>query len=142
MNELVTIHCDGLCEPRNPGGYACYGWLARDEGGNSLAQDYGCIGHGANMTNNVAEYTAIIEALSWAYKQGHKTLLIRTDSQLTVKQITGVWSCRSPLLLPLLERVRKAKAYFNATFEWVPREQNEEADALTRQAYAEARKKR
>lgn len=24
---MLTIHFDGLCEPKNPGGYACYGYI-------------------------------------------------------------------------------------------------------------------
>lgn len=36
------------------------------------------------QTNNVAEATAILKALEWAGKKGHKTIRLHTDSQITI----------------------------------------------------------
>jgi len=36
------------------------------------------------QTNNVAEATAILRALEWAGKKGHKTVRVHTDSQITI----------------------------------------------------------
>lgn len=135
MNEeLVTIKCDGLCEP-NPCGYGCYGWVANGEQGEELAKDSGCVGSGEGITNNVAEYQAVIRALMWAYRRKKFHVRILTDSQLVVNQINGLWSCNAVTLRPLLDRVRRAQSHFDATFEWIPREQNEEADTLSKYAY-------
>ena len=82
----MIIYADGCCEPSNPGGYACWGWVAA-EGGQEIASGSGCIGHGPSMTNNLAEYRAVIEALRWAYKQGVQGVAVKTDSQLVVKQV-------------------------------------------------------
>jgi ribonuclease HI len=62
----LLINCDGLCEPRNPGGWACWAFVVHkaidDE---FIHDDRGCIGAGDGMTNNLAEYTAVLEALRW-----------------------------------------------------------------------------
>ena len=59
---LITIYTDGFCEP-NPGGFACWGWVAYDRAGKELQQDFGCLGYGDGMTNNRAEYEAVLQAL-------------------------------------------------------------------------------
>ena len=139
----VVINCDGLCEPVNPGGIATYGFVAR-RGPELLAEDGGVVARGPTATNNLAEYTAVIEALEWA--QGNVPLgepvVVRTDSQLVVNQVNGDWAVKSPKIWPLHKRAQLALAqlrrYHNVRVEWVPRESNEEADRLTRRAYAEA----
>ena len=135
----VAIYSDGLCE-RNPGGWACWGWLALGADGQTLASDCGVIGRGAGMTSNLAEYTAALKALEWAAGAGLVGLTLRTDSQLVAYQAAGVWQCYAGNLWPLLADVRALMAVTDARVEWVPREQNARADALSRQAYALARK--
>lgn len=134
----IVLYSDGLCEPRNPGGLACWGWLAEADG-QPLASDAGVIGRGAGMTNNLAEYTAALKALEWAAESGLVGLVLRTDSQLVAYQVTGVWQCRAANLWPLLADLRALAAVTDARIEWVPREQNAKADELSRQAYARAR---
>lgn len=137
--QVATLHCDGLCEPRNPGGWACWGWLALDAAGQTVASNCGAIGNGAGMTNNLAEYTAAIQALKWASGAGLVGLTLRTDSALVVNQANGDWQCRAAHLWPLLAELRALMAETGARLEWVPREQNSQADALSRRAYALAR---
>ena len=134
----IVLYSDGLCEPRNPGGLACWGWLAEADG-QTLTSDYGVIGRGAGMTNNLAEYTAALKALEWAAESGLVGLTLRTDSQLVAYQVTGVWQCRAAHLWPLVADLRALVAVTDARVEWVPREQNAKADELSRQAYAQAR---
>src|SRR4051794_40726296 len=138
MADPIILYADGLCEPRNPGGWACWGWLALDGGGQILAQDQGCLGCGPGTTNNQAEYESVLQALRWAYQQGHTTAIVRSDSQIVIRQATGAWSCNAPGLVPLLARVRKAAGLMQLPFEWVPREENTAADALSRAAYTAA----
>ena len=138
MKPPFTIHADGCCEPSNPGGYACWGWVALDGDGAEIATGSGCIGHGPAMTNNLAEYRAVIEALRWAYKAGIVGAAVQTDSLLVVKQVNGEWQCTKPHLLELRESAVKGLALTGSALVWIPREQNERADALSRQAYAEA----
>ncbi len=137
---LIVFHCDGLCEP-NPGGYACWAFVTTDSDGRKLASDYGCLGHGPSMTNNIAEYRAVLNALTYAAARGwHDNLLIRTDSQLVVNQIVGEWTCNSAALRPLCRQAQVLGLQLGALFEWIPRTQNAQADALSRRAYMEARR--
>jgi len=82
-------------------------------------------------TNNVAEYYGLITALDYAASQGIDRLLVRSDSELLVRQMEGRYKVKSPDLRPLHERARKLAhgfAYF--AIEHVRREQNREADEL------------
>jgi ribonuclease HI len=135
MSPALVIYCDGLCEDVNPGGDACFGWVAYGAGGSVISKVACHYGSGEGMTNNVAEYAAVLDALRWAYKSGYRSVHVLTDSQLVVKQIQSAWQCNAPLLVPLLSRVRRAQELMEVTIDWVPREQNTEADRLSRQAY-------
>ena len=138
LQNTIVIHTDGLCEPKNPGGWACWGWVALQDG-REIASGYGCLGQGPGATNNVAEYMAAIHALRWAIAQGLSEVLVRTDSQLVACHFSGAWECRSEHLRPLLAELRDLARQARARVEWVPRERNAVADALSRRAYEEAR---
>ena len=136
----VVVWADGLCEPVNPGGIACYGWVAYRDGC-KLAEGWGVAAKGAEATNNVAEYRAVIEALEWLLAAGYKgePVEVRSDSQLVIRQLTGEYAVRSERVRPLYRRARRLLGRFrDVRLRWVPREQNEEADGLSRRAYAEA----
>ena len=82
-------------------------------------------------TNNVAEYTAVIEGLARAEELGARSVTLRSDSLLLINQLTGRYRVKSPHLEPLHRRVRSIAAGFDRiSFEHVPREQNREADRL------------
>ncbi len=134
------MYTDGLCEPKNPGGYGCYGWIAYEFDGRTVAQNWGTIGHGDGMTNNIAEYWALLFALDFAKSQGWTHVRIRTDSKLVVEQVNGRWACKAPSLQHLHTEAQRLVTLTRATLEWVPRGQNMQADALSRRAYAEARR--
>lgn len=133
----VTVNADGLCQPKNPGGIACYGWVAcRD--GERIGEGWGEAARGPAATNNLAEYRAVIAALEWLLAEGlvGERVLVRSDSQLLIRQMQGQYAVRSERILPLYRRVRELAGRFRSLrFEWVPRELNEEADFLSRRAY-------
>jgi ribonuclease HI len=86
-------------------------------------------------TNNVAEYYALITALDSARAQNIARLLVRSDSELLVRQMQGRYRVKSADLLPLHERARKlAREFSYFAIEHVPRERNREADELANQA--------
>lgn len=131
---MVQIYCDGACEPVNPGGVSTWGFIGFKER-KPLYKSYGVVGEGEGMTNNVAEYHAVLHALRWAFKGQFAQVDVYTDSRLVVQQVNGVWRVHSAHLKPLWEQCRKAKEHVNYTLTWIPREQNEEADRLSRVAY-------
>lgn len=140
---MVTLHFDGLCEPKNPGGIACYGWLIR-RGDRVLAQGKGVVACGGpRATNNVAEYTALIKGLEAVVALDPDEVEVRGDSQLIIYQMAGQYAVRSWHLRPLWKRAQAlVRRLRQVRFRWVPREQNAEADALAWQAYRQAMAKR
>ena len=92
-----------------------------------------------HSTNNVAEYNGLLAALRWAIEHHITKLHIRADSELLVKQMTGVYRVKNPGLLPLYEEAkRRARQIGRVTFEHVRRELNKEADRLCNEAMDDA----
>jgi ribonuclease HI len=134
----VTVWFDGACEPRNPGGHGTYGIVIEDGDGTILTTDRGYIGHGDGITNNVAEYTGLIEALEYVHDRNPDAYVtVHGDSQLAIRQMTGQYQVRSERLRPLWQKAQTLARDLDVTFEWVPREQNEHADSLSRREYHE-----
>jgi ribonuclease HI len=90
-------------------------------------------------TNNVAEYRGLLAALTWAADHGCRTLRIKSDSELLVKQMRGEYRVRNAGLQPLHLKARRLVAQLgHVTFEHVRRELNTEADRLANRAMDEA----
>jgi ribonuclease HI len=122
----LIVACDGASRG-NPGP-AGIGAQVTDERGTILGEVARGIGE---TTNNVAEYTAVIEGLSLAQELGARTVTLRSDSLLLINQLIGRYRVKSEHLQPLHRRARSLGAGFERiTFEHVPREQNTAADAL------------
>jgi ribonuclease HI len=139
----VTIYFDGACEPKNPGGVATAGWIILGDNDEPLGGDCCVICRGEGATNNVAEWAALGKALRHVADSGLQvgTLQIYGDSMLVVNQLTGNWNCNKEHLQKLRDRCKELISQINPSdlvVEWIPREQNEEADALSRKAYEEA----
>ena len=93
----------------------------------------------ALATNNVAEYSGLLAALEWAASNGIQVLHIRSDSELLVKQMKGLYRVKNAGLQPLYEQaVRLTRRIGRVTFEHVRREFNKEADRLANEAMDEA----
>ena len=136
---MLIAYCDGLCEPYNPGGTATYGWVLYNDGV-KLAEDCKVVCSGPKATNNVAEYSGIIAVLEYLIENdltGEK-VVIRSDSQLCIYQLQGRYRVNAPRIVPKYKKAKElAKRFKELKFEWVPRNQNKEADALSRKAYEE-----
>lgn len=139
----TVIYFDGACEynpqngKRNPGGIATYGWLIKQDD-TTLAYGYGEAGRGDEASNNIAEYQALIEALKAAQKLGIRVNEIRGDSQLVIYQVNGTWKCNKPHLIELRTEAHRLLDHSSILY-WVPREENQEADDLSKKAYNIAR---
>jgi acyl dehydratase/ribonuclease HI len=130
LEGAYTANIDGAARG-NPGP-ASYGVVLRRPDGKPLESLGKYIGR---HTNNVAEYYALIAALDYAAANGIKRLRVYSDSQLIVNQIKGLYKVKHPDLRPLHERAKKQAATLEAfTIQYVPREQNGDADALANAA--------
>lgn len=139
--KQIDIWIDGACEPVNPGGTGCVGYVIKSDG-TIIAKQSSIIGKGVGMTSNVAEYTALIYALQKVKQLGlqNELLTIKSDSQLLVNQMNRKWKVKAPLIVPLHKSASELVKDLNYRIEWVPREENEEADRLTRLAYEKSLK--
>lgn len=136
---MIIVHFDGLCEPKNPGGVATYGYVVYVSG-EKVHEGHGVVGEGKGMSNNVAEFTGLVAALEWLLENGYRDekITVRGDSQLAINIMNGIWNAKGGLYYPYYLKARKLASNFNNIhFEWVPRERNEEADTLSRKAYEE-----
>ena len=90
-------------------------------------------------TNNVAEYNGLLAALRWAADHGVRTLHVRSDSELLVKQMKGVYRVKNAGLQVLYEEARAlVRQIGRVTFEHVRRELNKDADRLANEAMDDA----
>ena len=126
----ATIYTDGAARG-NPGP-AAIGVVIKDETGKVVATIAQCLG---TTTNNQAEYRAIIAALEKAISLGAHQVIIKSDSELVVKQLNGLYRVKHVALRPLyLEVLRLTGALEGFNISYIPRTQNTAADALANQA--------
>ena len=115
----------------NPGP-AAYGYVLEAEDGTVLDARGERIGV---ATNNVAEYRALLAGLAKAAELGVTELEVVSDSELVVKQMTGVYKVKNKALVDLsLEASRLARKMGRVRYRAVRREQNELADRLVNEA--------
>lgn len=67
---------------------------------------------GKFVTNNVAEYEALIKALEIASRHTKDEITCFLDSELIVKQLLGEYKVRNPKLLELFLKVQKLQENF------------------------------
>ncbi len=126
----LILHADGGARG-NPGP-AGAGAVLYDPQGRTLARRARYLGR---TTNNVAEYQGLILGLETARDLGARSLTVRLDSELIVRQLNGQYRVRTPHLRPLYQKARQLMTDFEAVeVQHVPREQNAEADRLVNQA--------
>lgn len=86
-------------------------------------------------SNNVAEYTALIEGVRKALEiDPDAELHVRMDSKLVVEQMSGRWKIKHPDMAELAARARELLTGTPVRFEWIPRLQNSRADAAANRA--------
>ncbi|PIT93162.1 MAG: ribonuclease H [Candidatus Harrisonbacteria bacterium CG10_big_fil_rev_8_21_14_0_10_38_8] len=92
-------------------------------------------------TNNVAEYKAILLALTKAKQLLGKTkakqteVEVKADSQLAIRQLSGEYKIENETLQPLFLKIWNLRLDFKkVTFTHIPREENKQADKLANEA--------
>ncbi len=100
------------------------------------------VGHGAGISNNVAEYAGVCALLDWILNErppGGCIVIIRGDSKLVIKQLSGEWKIHGGHYTPwykkakLMVDVLHERVQGNLRFEWIPRERNGECDQHSKQ---------
>ena len=131
--KKITIYTDGGSRG-NPGPAGAGVVFCNEE--NKIFKKYSYY-LGDNITNNEAEYLAVIFALKNFKKFfGTKiakvsTIYLKSDSQLLIKQMKGEYKVKKKEIQKLFLEVWNLKTEFQAVkFRFIKREKNREADAL------------
>lgn len=140
---MIQVNCDGGIRGGNPGGTPSWAWVRREEG-KIVKYASGLVPRGRPLTNNVAEYYAVLHALQ-ALVDDHledRPIELRGDSQLILRQLKGEFAVNSPELRPLHEHAMGLLLQFSqgVTLTWVPRKENGDADALAGDALEKYRR--
>jgi ribonuclease HI len=139
QEQGILAWFDGACEPVNPGGTGSFGVVIKGEDGTVLLRDAGVVGKGKAMSNNVAEYAGVRHILKYLASRPPGLATIHGDSNLVINQLNGKWRIKKGLYLSIATETKELLAHLRAlgwqiNFCWIPREQNEECDALSRGA--------
>lgn len=120
-----TVYSDGASRG-NPGP-AGAGFIIYDESGGEVYKNSIPLG---STTNNIAEYTALLEAIKYVstLKPVHVDFCL--DSELIVKQVSGIYKVKTAHLIPYYEKIMTALMRLSYTCSHVRREFNKEADRL------------
>lgn len=131
--ELLILYFDGACGPRNPHGHTSWGLVVK-QGSRTIHEASGYVGVGAGMSNNVGEYVGCIAALKWLIDHNVSEALIRGDSRMVIRQLSGRMKARKGMYLPFYREARELKQKLpRVRFEHIPREKNAHADWLAGQ---------
>jgi len=136
MVNNFSVFCDGGARG-NPGPGAC-AFIIKNEQEKIIDQRGKYLGR---TTNNVAEYSAVVEALEWIIKNQPSYQLPTTsyhfylDSQLVVNQLNGFFKIKNALLRELVIKVRSLENQIpkSIIYHYIPRSANTKADELVNQ---------
>ncbi|TSC69263.1 MAG: ribonuclease H [Parcubacteria group bacterium Gr01-1014_56] len=134
--EKIIIYTDGGARG-NPGP-AGIGVVISDAEGKKVREISEYIG---KATNNYAEYEALVRALiesknMFGEKLRGMQIEVRMDSELVVRQLTGLYKVKEPGLKEQFARIAMMRLQDapNMTFTHIPREKNAHADELVNKA--------
>jgi ribonuclease HI len=133
LTKFLRLRTDGASRG-NPGPSAA-GIVIEDEDGMKLKAMHRWLGV---MTNNEAEYHALIDGLKAVESWKPDKLEVCLDSKLVVEQVNGRWRVKEERLKKLHARAKElVESFPQATVKHVEREQNKRADYLANQALDE-----
>ena len=85
-----------------------------------------------STTNNMAEYTGLLNGLELCLELGIKDITIKGDSLLIINQVNNVWKCTNGPLKEIYKKCMKCIKQFNTiSISHVLRQYNKDADALS-----------
>jgi ribonuclease HI len=124
----ATVWFDGCCLG-NPGPMGAGAVVQTDRERKVLRKPFG------RGTNNQAEYHGLVLGLRHALAMDADAVTVHGDSQLVLRQLSGEYAVKAPGLKALHEEAKGLLQRFSAVkLEWVPREENAEADQASRDA--------
>ena len=130
----VKAWFDGTCQP-NPHGHAACGAIVKRNNVTILSSSR-YLGHGAEISNHVAEFAAIAVVFRFLLAEGIGTATVYGDSRLVIGTLQD--EIRPKAVSLYAEHYREALSLRqklpNVRLAWISRGQNLDADRLARQA--------
>lgn len=125
-NQSIKIYIDGAAR-NNPGPAGAGIFLKRDE--TVLFEQGFFLG---KRTNNQAEYLALVISIFFVqeYAKKGESILIYSDSQLLVRQMTGIYIVRDPMLKKMQQLAMQLLSEYSVKFCHIYRSDNAQADLL------------
>jgi len=122
------IYVDGASSG-NPGDSGA-GMVFFDGNGTEIFRDSVFLGQ---MTNNMAEYEALLRALVKAQEHGAQDVVVYTDSLLVANQVIGAYKINNDILRQYVVKIRNFISNFDHfAIQYIPRELNKIADKLAK----------
>lgn len=137
MKNLGTINVFTDGGSRGNPGESAYGFYIEKEDKNEIISVGKRIGV---TTNNVAEYSAILESLKWISQNLFEYQILKInyfmDSNLAVNQLNGIYKIKNAKLREILFEIKMLETQIKTPiiYTHVPREENKIADKLVNEA--------
>ncbi|KAL2246210.1 UNVERIFIED_CONTAM: Retrovirus-related Pol polyprotein from transposon [Sesamum indicum] len=124
--ETWMLHVDGSSNANNGGA----GILIEGPGGMEIEV---AVRLSFPVTNNEAEYEALLLGLELALEAGAHILEVYTDSQLVAMQVEGIYETKERSMADYLKKAKEGMQKFSkCNVQQIPRSENERADALSK----------
>jgi ribonuclease HI len=129
MKLIAYVDGSSLGNPGESG----YGIILKDEKENTLETIGRYIG---TATNNIAEYSGLLNCLKIARKYQSDSIKVFSDSLLMVNQLNGNYKVKNEGLKTIFSEIQNFLKKENVQLEivYIPRDQNRDADRLARRA--------
>ena len=89
-------------------------------------------------SHNEVEYLSLIHVLQVCLEKGIRSLMVKGDSLLIIRQVQGVWKVQKDSLRPLLQQVMQLQRRFvECQFRHIPRDKNSRAHELASKIVAQ-----
>lgn len=131
---MIEAWFDGAVEPRNPGGHGGFGIVVKRDG-LLIYSEAIYMGRWPSLSNNCAEYAGCIAVLRYFIREKVEQAVVYGDADLIVEQLSGRWKVKGGAYVPYFHEAYALKNQLpGVSLVWIPREQNGEADELSKQA--------
>lgn len=142
MIDIIKIHWDAACDNNSKFKFMGLGVavFVNDIYREELSK---AIMYGTNGTNNIGEWAGLEEAIVTAGELKavfpNSSIRLYGDSQLVVRQFNRIYRVKQEHLIPYFKscRMKYLEVGNVISVEWIPREQNKEADELSKRAIKE-----
>lgn len=131
---MIELYFDGAVEPFNPGGHGGYGLVVYQDG-RVIHSEAVYVGQWPTLSNNCTEYAGCIAALRYLIREGVTEATVYGDADMIIRQINGHWKAKSGAYVPYYREAYSLRQKVpNVKFIWIPRERNDAADCLSKEA--------